>query len=97
MALCPSMRDEETVGIRALVTGVGRYLDASAGQSVSRSARNDARSRLVGDATRLVHRHAEEPVVVFCYLLLVALDLLRLRDGLLRRALFRDPPAEIAA
>ena len=31
------------------------------------------------------------------YLVLVALDLQRLRDGLLRRALFRDEPAELVA
>jgi hypothetical protein len=97
MALGPSTNDDETAGLRTLVAAVRRYLDTSASRSTSRSARNDALASLASRATRLVHRHAEEPVVVFCYLLLVALDLVRLRDGLLRRALFRDQPAEKAA
>jgi hypothetical protein len=97
MALCPSMNEDETAGLHALVAAVRRYLDTHAGRSTNRSQRNDARTRLADRAIRLLHRHAEEPVVVFCYLTLVALDLQRLRDGLLRRALFRDESAEKAA
>lgn len=97
MALFPSTNDDETAGLRTLVAAVSRYLDATAGRDASRSGRRDARAELAGRATHLIHRHAEEPVVVFCYLLLVALDLHRLRDGLLRRALFRNQPGEKAA
>jgi len=96
-ALFPSMSDDETASLRALVAAVRAYLDATAGQDASRSGRRDARAKLAGHATHLLHRHAEEPVVVFCYLLLVGLDLQRLRDGLLRRALFGDRPGQEAA
>ena len=41
-------------------------------------------------ATRLIRRNFQEAVTVFTHLLLVALDLGRLRDGLVRRALFGD-------
>jgi hypothetical protein len=64
---------------------------------MSPAKRRDAHKRLDALAMGLVHRRAEEPVAVFCYLVLVALDLQRLRDGLLRRALFRDEPAELVA
>mgnify|MGYP001825336309 FL=1 len=41
-------------------------------------------------AARLVRRNFQEAVTVFSHLLLIALDLGRLRDGLVRRALFGD-------
>ena len=41
-------------------------------------------------AARLIRRNFQEAVTVFTHLLLVALDLGRLRDGLVRRALFGD-------
>jgi hypothetical protein len=97
MTLSASTSDDETAGLEALVAAVGRYLDTNASRDASVSGRRDARASLVDRTTRLVHRHAEAPVVVFCYLSLVALDLQRLRDGLLRRVLFRDQPGEIAA
>ena len=97
MSLFPSTSEDETAGLRALVAAMGRYRDTTASRDASRSGRRDARARLAGRATHLIHRHTEEPVVVFCYLLLVALDLQRLRAGLLRRALFRNQPGEQAA
>jgi hypothetical protein len=50
---------------------------------------------LAQTAARMFRRHAGTPVVVFCHLMLVALDLARLRGGLVRRALFE--PAKEAA
>ena len=97
MALLPSMSDDETTGFRALVDAVSRYRDSTSRRDASRSAQRDARATLAKRATHLIHCHAEEPVVVFSYLVLVALDLQRLRYGLLRRSLFRDQPGEIAA
>ena len=41
-------------------------------------------------AARLIRRNFQEAATVFTHLLLVALDLGRLRDGLVRRALFGD-------
>jgi len=45
----------------------------------------------------LLRRRRDQPVTVFCHLLLSALELHRLREGLLRRALFNDLAAEGAA
>lgn len=95
--LSPSMNDDERAGLQALVDATGRYLLATASRASSRSERRDASAQLVRRAIHLMHRHAEEPAVVFCHLLLVALDLQRLRDGLLRRALFNDRLVENAA
>jgi hypothetical protein len=69
----------------------------SLGANERQDKRRDARARLDTLATGLVHRRAEEPAAIFSYLALVALDLQRLRDGILRRALFRDEPREVAA
>jgi hypothetical protein len=92
-ALCPRTDAEENAGLALLVAGVRRYLGADERQD----KRRDARTRLDTLATGLVHRRAEEPAAIFSYLALVALDLQRLRDGILRRALFRDEPREEAA
>ena len=57
----------------------------------------DWRDTLGERAVRLLRRHREQPVTVFCHLLLCALELHRLRHGLLQRALFNDLAAEAAA
>ena len=96
-SLYPKTRDEEKAGLRLLVAAVQRYFGTLERPGSSRTERREASERLEADAAGLVHRRAEAPVVVFCHLALVALDLQRLRDGLLRRALFRDEAAEQAA
>jgi hypothetical protein len=53
------------------------------------------RRALAQGVTRMFRRHGGSPVAVFCHLVLVALDLERLRGGLARRALFA--PAKEAA
>ncbi len=53
------------------------------------------RRELMRKITRMFRRHGGSPVAVFCHLALVALDLERLRGGLVRRALFA--PAKEAA
>jgi hypothetical protein len=55
------------------------------------------RSELEGHALRILRGHREQPVTVFCHLLLSALELHRLRQGLLERALFNDLVTEAAA
>jgi len=50
---------------------------------------------LAQTAARTFRRHSGTPVAVFCHLVLVALDLARLRGGLVRRALF-EPAREAA-
>ena len=57
---------------------------------------DDWRGVLERRALRVLRRHREQPVTVFCHLLLLALELHRLREGLLRRALFNDVDAEAA-
>jgi hypothetical protein len=46
------------------------------------------RRELTRKISRMFRRHGGSPVAVFCHLALVALDLERLRGGLVRRALF---------
>ncbi len=58
-------------------------------------AGNAARDELEAKTVRIIRRNLEEPVTIFCHLLLVALDLGRLRSGLVRRALTDARPAEI--
>ena len=66
-------------------------LDRAGLQDVNASYRRD----LAQKVTRMFRRHAGTPVAVFCHLVLVALDLERLRGDLVRRALFE--PAKEAA
>lgn len=60
-------------------------------------AADDWRSRIAAQAVRILRRHRDQPVTVFCHLLLCALELHRLRQGLMQRALFNDLVAEAAA
>jgi hypothetical protein len=53
------------------------------------------RRALAQAASRMFRRHGASPIAVFCHLALVALDLERLRGGVVRRALFA--PAREAA
>ena len=55
------------------------------------------RSELERHALRILRGYREQPVTVFCHLLLSALELHRLRQGLLERALFNDLVTEAAA
>lgn len=55
------------------------------------------RSTLGRHAIRILRGRREQPVTVFCHLLLCALELHRLRQGLLQRALFNDVVAEFEA
>lgn len=62
-----------------------------------RAEAGDWRETLEHRAVRILRRHRERPVTVFCHLLLCALELHRLRQGLLQRALFNDLVSEAAA
>jgi len=55
------------------------------------------RSDLVRGLSRLFRRRGAAPVAVFCHLALVAIDLERLRGGLVRRRLFEPGHAKEAA
>lgn len=58
---------------------------------------NHWRDELEHHALRVLRGHREQPVTVFCHLLLSALELHRLRQGLLQRAVFNDLDTEVAA
>lgn len=58
---------------------------------------DDWRDQLELHALRLLRGRRERAVTVFCHLLLSALELHRLRQGLLQRALFNDLDTEAAA
>lgn len=68
-------------------------LTASLPPDTSAPHRLDLARRL----TRLFRRHGASPVAVFSHLALVALDLERLRGGLIRRRLFEPARAQVAA
>ncbi len=57
----------------------------------------DWRDGLERRAVRMLRWRREQPVTVFCHLLLYALELHRLRQGLLRRALLNDLETERTA
>ena len=96
-SLWPATNDEEATGLQSLIDAASVYLDTIARHGTGLRDRRDARASLVRHATRMMHQHVEQPVVVFCHLIVFALELQRLRDGLLRRALFNDETREHAA
>jgi hypothetical protein len=55
------------------------------------------RSNLESKTLRILRGRREQPVTIFCHLLLSALELHRLRQGLLQRAIFNDLDTEAAA
>ena len=86
---------DEAAGDRALaslVSLVERYAIAGDGEGA-----DDWRSDLELRVLRILRGHREQPVTVFCHLLLSALELHRLRQGLLQRAVFNDLEPEAAA
>lgn len=68
-------------------------LDRAGPQETSARYRRD----LAQSLTRLFRRHSATPAAVFSHLALVALDLERLRGGLVRRRLFEESHAKEAA
>lgn len=74
-----------------LLTG---YRDGLADPATDVAAGKAAKDELEARTVRLIRRNLQEPVTIFCHLLLVALDLGRLRDGLVRRALTDARPVE---
>jgi hypothetical protein len=78
--------------LRHLVSLVQRY-----GISGEGEAAGDWRESLERRGVGILRRYREQPVTVFCHLLLCALELHRLRQGLLQRALFNDLAGVAAA
>jgi hypothetical protein len=84
--------DPGTARLREFVDLVDEYRSQPMVAAAGRQASMAPRRRLDAHAVRLIRRCRREPVTVFSHLLLVALDLGRLRNGLVRRALFGDWP-----
>lgn len=82
----------EDPGLRHLVSLVERHRTGGEGD-----AAGDWRENLERRAVGILRRYRERPVTVFCHLLLCAVELHRLRQGLLQRALFNDLAREAAA
>jgi hypothetical protein len=81
-------------GVRRLGQLVDRLDIYRREPEVQGRARIAAAQSLEALATRLIRRNVQEAATVFTHLLLVALDLGRLRNGLVRRALFGEWLAE---
>jgi len=83
-----------------ILTRLAATIEAHSGR-LSRAGPQESsapyRRELMQAATRMFRRHAGSPVAAFCHLLLVALDLERLRGGLVRRQLFEALPGKEAA
>jgi hypothetical protein len=92
----PAMGAVERSGLEQLLATVDRFSTENGAAKVGR-ARREWLVQLDRTVARLLRRHTGQPVVVFCYLLLAGLDLQRLRDGLVRHALFNDVIPEAAA
>lgn len=84
--------DPGTSGLRDFVDLVASSRSQPLTGTSERGAAIAPGRRLDVHAVRLIRRSLRQPVTVFSHLLLVALDLGRLRDGLVRRALFGDWP-----
>jgi len=93
-AMWPTSNAEQAAGLQALTHYVREFGGAAGHRGARLPARREARELLERRTVRLMHGRIEQPVVVFAHLLLEALSLLRLRDGLLRRCLFDDDRAE---
>lgn len=91
--LLPANGDERRA-LAALADVVQAHVERLA-QAGPRERSASYRPALAQAVTRLFRRHGGTPVALFCHLALVALDLARLRGGLVRRALFE--PAKEAA
>jgi hypothetical protein len=80
--------EPERVALEELVDILVTYLDSA------RPVGPESYRRLESRTLRLMRRNINQPVVIFCHLLLTALQLYRLRHGLLQRALFNDVARE---
>ena len=79
-------------GLRDLLALVERHVNGREADPAG-----DWRESLERRAVAILRRYREQPVTVFCHLLLCAVELHRLRQGLLQRALFNDLATEAAA
>jgi hypothetical protein len=94
-SLWPGNRPTDRRALLNLVQAVKSHVERLR-QAAARETSNPYRRDLARALTRMFRRGNETPVAVFCHLALVALDLERLRGGLVRRRLFEPVRAEAA-
>ncbi|HVZ52413.1 MAG TPA: hypothetical protein VG986_10630 [Pseudolabrys sp.] len=95
-ALWPKQSAADARALNALARAVEAHIErlANAGSHESSATHRRALERSV---TRLFRRHPASPAAVFSHLVLVALDLERLRGGIVRRRLFEPTQRRQAA
>lgn len=86
----PALDDEARAGLERLTALVRAHLGRFA--TLTAEDAPAARERLGADIAALLRRFPAQPVALFAYLALVALDLERLRGEILVRAAFRPAP-----
>lgn len=84
-------------GLREVVGLLRGYRTAMRDVTLPAKAAKELGERLRRRVVRLLRSRMREPVVIFCHLLLTAFELQRLRNGLIRRALFNDIQPEVVA
>ena len=77
-------------GLMALLALLRRASAPADGAAPGRAENRQRRRELEMRTGRMLRLQGQQPVTVFCHLLLSASELLRLREGLLRRALYND-------
>jgi hypothetical protein len=95
-SLWPKPSATERRSLAILAGAVSAHVERL-GKAGPQEASAPYRRELAQIVTRMFRRHSGSPIAVFCHLALVALDLERLRGGLIRRALFQPVPAMEAA
>lgn len=89
--------DIDQAGLAEFMAGLRKYRQATHEDVPGTSAGQDHRERLESRIARLLRQRAGQPGAIFCHLLLTGLELQRLREGLMRRALFNDVAADARA
>lgn len=92
-SLWPRMRTADERRLTSLAEAMNAQFEQLA-QATAQETSGPYRRHLALTVTRLFRRHSFSPVALFCHLILVALDLERLRGGLIRRRLFEPGHAE---
>lgn len=94
-ALWPPQSASDRAPLDRLVAIVGAHRDRLA-RAGAQDSSDRTRAELAQSVARLFRRHSATPAALFSELILIALDLERLRGGLVRRRLFAEPAKEAA-
>ena len=95
-ALWPKQSAADQRALNALATAVRSHIDRLTRAGAQETSATH-RAELEKTAARLFRRHSASPAAVFAHLVLTALDLERLRGGIVRRRLFEPAQRRQAA